>query len=37
MQKKKTYYVRVRAYTLDASGKKVPGQWSAVKKVVIKK
>ena len=37
LKKKKTYYVRVRAYTLDASGKKVPGQWSAVKKVVIKK
>ena len=35
--KKKTYYVRIRAYTLDASGKKISGGWSTVKEVKIKK
>ncbi|MCR4847107.1 MAG: leucine-rich repeat domain-containing protein, partial [Eubacterium sp.] len=37
LKKKKTYYVRVRAYTIDASGKKVPGKWSKVKKAKISK
>ena len=36
LKKKKTYYVRVRAYTLS-NGKKVYGKWSSVKKVKIKK
>ena len=34
--KKKTYYVRVRAYRI-ASGKELYGKWSTVKKVKIKK
>ena len=34
--KKKTYYVRVRAYQM-VNGKKVYGKWSAVKKVKVKK
>ena len=37
LKKKKTYYVRVRAYKLDAAGKKVPGKWSKVKKVKVSK
>ena len=37
LKKKKTYYVRVRAYKLNSSGKKVFGKWSAIKKVKIKK
>ena len=36
LKKKKTYYVRVRAYTVN-NGKKVYGKWSKVKKVKIKK
>ena len=36
LKKKKTYFVRVRAYKL-ADGKKVYGKWSSVKKVKIKK
>ena len=36
-KKKKTYYVRVRAYTKDSSDNKVYGEWSKVKKVKIKK
>ncbi len=36
LKKGKTYYVRVRAYNLNDS-KKVYGNWSAVKKVKIKK
>lgn len=36
LKKKKTYYMRVRAYTLW-NGKKVYGKWSSVKKVKIKK
>ena len=36
LKKKKTYFVRVRAYIL-ANGKKVYGKWSSVKKVKIKK
>ncbi len=36
LQKGKTYYVRVRAYTLDGT-KKVYGKWSKAKKVKIKK
>ena len=35
--KKKTYYVKVRAYSLDPNGKKVYGDWSNVKKIKIKK
>ena len=37
LKKKKTYYVRVRAYKTDASGNKVYGAWSKAKKVTIKK
>ena len=37
LKKSKTYYVRVRAYATDASGKKVPGKWSKTKKVKIRK
>lgn len=36
LSKKKTYYVRVRAYVLNGK-KKVYGKWSKVKKVKIKK
>ncbi|MDE6851988.1 MAG: fibronectin type III domain-containing protein [Lachnospiraceae bacterium] len=35
IKKKKTYYVRIRAYR-TASGKKIYGKWSKVKKVKIK-
>ena len=37
LKKNKKYYVRVRAYTKDSSGKKIYGSWSKVKKVKIKK
>ena len=36
LKKKKTYYMRVRAYTLS-NGKKVYGKWSAIKKVKVRK
>ena len=36
LKKKKTYYVRVRAYKY-VNGKKVYGKWSSIKKVKIKK
>ena len=36
LKKKKTYYVRVRAYSV-ANGKKKYGKWSKIKKVKIKK
>ena len=36
-KKGKTYYVLVRAYAKDASGKTVYGKWSSKKKVKIKK
>ena len=36
LKKKKTYYVKVRAYKKDSSGKKVFGTYSKVKKVKIK-
>lgn len=36
LKRKKTYYVRVRAYR-KKSGKKIYGKWSKVKKVKIKK
>ena len=36
LKKGKIYYVRVRAYTVDAFGKKVPGEWSSMKKVKVK-
>ncbi|MBE5870197.1 MAG: hypothetical protein E7294_02895 [Lachnospiraceae bacterium] len=37
LKKGKTYFIKVRAYKLDASGKKIFGDYSAVKKVKIKK
>lgn len=36
LKKKKTYYIRVRAYKV-INGKKVYGKWSSVKKVKVKK
>lgn len=35
--KKKTYFVKVRAYKLDPNGKKVYGSWSKVKKIKLRK
>lgn len=37
LKKKKTYYVKVRAYKLDSKGEKVFGAYSKVKTVKIKK
>ncbi len=37
LSKKKTYYVKVRAYTTDSTGKKVYGEYSDVVSVKIKK
>lgn len=37
LKQKKTYYIRVRAYTTNSKGKKVYGAWSKVKKVKITK
>lgn len=37
LKKGKTYYVKVRAYKLDSTNKKVYGSFSKVKKVTIKK
>ena len=37
LKKKKTYYVRVRAYKIDSAGKKIYGKWSTIKKIKIKK
>lgn len=37
LKKKKTYYVRVRAYVKDSNNKKLYGDWSKVKKVKIQK
>ena len=37
LKKNKTYYVKVRAYKIDANGKKVYGSYSNVMKVKIKK
>ena len=37
LKKKKTYYVRIRAYSVDSPGKKVYGRSSVVKKVTIEK
>ena len=38
LTKKKTYYVRVRAYTMDGNGQKeLISAWSATKKITIKK
>lgn len=37
LKKGKKYYVRVRAYKLDGSNKKVYGAWSKVKSITIKK
>lgn len=36
LKKKKTYFIRIRAYKM-ADGKKVYGKWSSVKKVKVKK
>lgn len=36
LKNKKTYYVRVRAYKLDANGKKVYSKWTTVKKTITK-
>ena len=36
LKKKSTYYVRVRAYTMDGS-KKVYGKYSSIKKIKIKR
>lgn len=37
LKKRKTYYVKVRAYKLDSAGKKIYGKFSSVKKLSIKK
>lgn len=37
LQKNKRYYVKVRAYKLDSTGKKVYGKYSSAKKIKIKK
>ena len=37
LSKNKTYYIKVRAYTKDAKGKRIYGAYSKVKKVKIKK
>lgn len=37
LKKGKTYYISVRAYTIDSSGSRVYGKASAVKKIKIKK
>ena len=37
LKKGKTYYVRVRAYKKDSTGRKVYGKYSKVKKVEITK
>ncbi len=36
LKNKKTYYVKVRAYKIDSTGKKVYGSYSSVKKIKIK-
>ena len=36
LKKKTTYYIRVRAYTLDENGKKVYSKWTTVKKTTTK-
>ncbi|MDE7423224.1 MAG: InlB B-repeat-containing protein [Lachnospiraceae bacterium] len=36
LTKKKTYYIKVRAYKLDSTGKKVYGIYSRIKKVKLK-
>lgn len=37
LKKGKTYYVRVRAYKKDSTGRKVYGKYSTVKKIKITK
>ena len=37
LKKGKTYYVRIRAYKVDSTGKKVYGKYTSVKKVKISK
>ena len=37
LKKGKTYYVRIRAYKIDSTGKKVYGKYSSVKKVKVSK
>ncbi len=36
LKRKKTIYVKVRAYKMDSAGKKVYGKFSSVKRVKIK-
>ncbi len=36
LKSKKTYYVRVRAFSYDSTGMQINGKWSAVKKAKIK-
>ena len=37
LKKGKIYYVRIRAYKMDSTGKKVYGKYSSVKKVKVSK
>ena len=37
LKKGKTYYVRIRAYKMDSTGKKVYGKYSSMKKVKVSK
>ena len=37
LEKGKTYYVRVRAFSKDSNGKQICTAWSTAKKVTIKK
>ena len=37
LKKGKTYYVRIRAYKVDSTGKKVYGKYTSVKKVKVSK
>ena len=37
LKKGKTYYVRIRAYKMDSTGKKVYGKYTSVKKVKVSK
>ena len=37
LKKGKIYYVRIRAYKMDSTGKKVYGKYSSMKKVKVSK
>ena len=37
LKKGKKYFIKARAYNVDADGNKVYGKWSKVKKVKVKK